>query len=216
MRVASWAFVACMLFGVIAVFLPSVQVEVSGTAVSRRATLSLYRAETNREVVRRWLQGYGRSQSKRVGGALVAVLLPHTKGAVNDHLDDVSSAMTDLEGVSDDDVKTAGRILTVLLWTIIALHVLAGGLVVRGLVQGARRASVIAALVLAVVIAAVGVGLHVGWAAAVFEVNDEIGHDVLGLASGAWVSPAAGLGALVAVIAILIGHLRHPRVAGLG
>ncbi len=215
MRLASWAFVACMLFGVIGVFLPSVQVEVSGTAVSHRATLSLYHAETNREVVRRWLQGYGRSQSKRIGGALVAVLLPHTKGAVNVHLDDVHSAMTDLEGVSDDDVKTAGLVLTAVLWTIIALHGLAGGLVVRGLVQGARRASVIVALMLTLVIAAVGVGLHVGWSAAVFEVNDEIGHDVLGLASGAWVSPVAGLGALGAMIVVLIGHLRPRRVAPL-
>ena len=201
-----------MLLGAIGVFLPSVAVQVSGTTVSHRATLSLYRADTNREAVRRWLQGYGRSQSKRVGGALVAVLLPRTHGAVNDHLDDVHSAMSDLEGVSDEDVRTVGTILQVTLWSFLALHVLAGGLVLRGLVRGThRRAPLVVAAGLTLVIAAVSVLLYLLWSGAVFEVNDEIGHEVIGMAVGAYVSPLAGLGAFAAVVALVIQVIRQPR-----
>jgi hypothetical protein len=198
-----------MLLGMIGVFLPSVAVEVGGVTVSHRATLSLYRAENNREAVRRWLAGYGRSESQRVGGAILAVLLPHTKGAVNDHLDDVSSAMSTLRDVHDDDVKTAGTVLTIVLWGFLALHVLAGGAVLRGLVRDRHtRGGLAFAMLLSVVIAVVGVVLYVGWTGAVFEVNDEIGHEVVGLAIGAYVSPAAAVGALVAVCALVVRQLR--------
>ncbi len=209
-RIASWTFVACMLLGMICVFLPSAEVQVGGVAVSHRATLSLYRAETNREVVRRWLQLYGHSSSKRMGGALVAALLPHTRGAINDHLGDVHDAMTDLEGVSDEDVKTAGTVLAILLWSFLALHVLAGGLVVRGLVRQRHRGFGLALLMLlAIVIAGVAVALYFAWGAAVFEVNDDIGKDVVGLALGAYVAPVAALLALGSAVVIAVGQLRR-------
>lgn len=212
MRVASWAFVACMLAGMIGVFLPSVAVEVGGVTVSHRATLSLYKAQQNRELVRRWLAGYGRSQSQRVGGAIVAVLLPHTKGAVNDHLDDVNSAMSTLRDVHDDDVETAGTVLAVLLWTFLALHVLAGGLVLRGLVHDRMaRGQVAVVAILTLLIAVIGVGLYVGWGAAVFEANDELGHDVVGLAAGAYVAPVAALGAFAAMCALVGARVRRAQ-----
>jgi hypothetical protein len=199
-----------MLLGMIGVFLPSVAVEVGGVALSHRAEVSLYRAESNREVVRKWLASYGRSGGKRIGGALLPVLLPHTHGAINDHLDDVNSAMDTLKDVHDDDVKTAGVVLQVLLWGFLGLHVLAGGLVLRGLVSGRehRGGALAVAAVVTVIVGLVGVGLYFAWGAAVFEINDEIGKEVVGLAIGAYVSPVAAIGMLVAMAVLVVRQLR--------
>ena len=212
MRVASWTFVACMLLGMIGVFLPSLEAEVGGIAVSHRTTLSLYRAESNRELVRRWLAGYGKSHGKRVAGAILPVLLPRTKGALNDHLDDVNSAMTELERACPTPTSRrparCSRSCCGRSWACSCSRAASSCAASCG--AGHRRGSLALAALLALVIAAVAIGLYLGWGAAVFEVNDEIGHDVVQLAIGAYVAPLAALVGLVAMLAIIVAHWRAP------
>ena len=202
-------FVVCTLASVLGVWVPAVGLRVPGP-LAKRTSLSLFRATTDRDVVRKLVVAYNRSSSKRIGGAFVALLAPHAGGRAKEYVDDVHDAMDTIGGVSDADAKTLATALAIAVWTYLLLHLVMGVLVLRQTVNGTyRRGPIIAAMVVALVVAAAAIAIHLGFREAVWQANDELGHDPLVLAAGAYVIPVAAGGTLVAAIALLVARIRH-------
>ena len=198
MRIASWAFVLCTLLGVVALFLPCIEL-----SLGEGRGVSIYKVQADRELARRFIVGYGKH--KQTSNAFVKTLMPHTKGRAHDALDDANDAMSTLDDISEDDAKTAGKALAVVVWAFLGLSVIGGALVLRQLVQGVyRRGGIAIAAVIALLTTAVAIGLHVGCREAVFEANDEIGKVAFVLGFGAWLLPVATGAALLAAIALFV------------
>jgi len=214
-RVASWAFVLCAALVAIGVFLPSIDVQLAGRAVSKRARLSLYAASTDRELVRKVIAGYHGNSKRHLGAAVLHKVTPRTSGRPRAALEDARDAMDTLDDVSDDDVRTAGTIFTIALWTLLGLDAVMAGLVFGDLMRGAyRRSRMIGALAASVVVAALAIALHLACREAVWEANDEVGHSALVLAAGAYVLPIAAVAALVAAIVLVARRRPTARTAG--
>jgi hypothetical protein len=202
-RVASWVFVLCTALGAVAVFLPSVELPGAGK-VTRHAQLSLYTASTDRELVRRLFAAYHRNSKRQLGAALLHKVTPRASGRPRAALEDARDAMDTLDEVSDDDVRTAGTVFTIVLWTLLGLEVAIACLVFTELMRGGfRRGRLITALAGAVVVAAIAIALHLACREAVWEANDELGHAAVRLAAGAYVIPVAAVAALAAGIAVV-------------
>ena len=199
MRVASWVFIACAAVALICVFLPSIELSVHGIT-TRRATLSLYKVSTDRDLARALFGRYSRSSGRRVGEALTSALVPRM-GSNKAHLDDAQDAMSTLDEFSDADVKHAGWAITSAVWALIVLSIGMAALVLGELLRHEYRTRrAIYAALIAVVVAALAIGSHLGCREAVWQANDEIGRDLMSLAAGAYLLPLAGLGALAAII----------------
>jgi hypothetical protein len=213
-RVASWAFVLCAALGAIGVFLPGVDLQLGGRAVTRHARLSLHTASTDRELVRRLIAAYHHSSKRHMGTELVRTVTPRATGRSRAALEDARDAMAALDEVSDDDVRTAGLIFTFVLWTLLGLEAAIAALVFGELMRGAyRRGRLIAALVGSVVVTAIAVALHLACREAVREANDEVGRSAIVLAPGAYVIPIAAIAALVAAIVLVARGRRGAREA---
>jgi len=65
-RVASWAFVLAAVVGAVGVFLPSIELQLAGKAVSRRTQISLYTASRDRELVRKLVVAYHASSKRQL------------------------------------------------------------------------------------------------------------------------------------------------------
>lgn len=214
MRIASWIFVVCTIASAVGVFLPAVELRVGGLAIDRRATLSLYQASNNRAFVRKVVVGYQHSSGQRVGGALISVLAPRATGRLKGYVDDAHDAMDTIGGVSDDDAKTLGTILAITMWGFLLLHALMAGLVGSDVISGTyHRRRIIAALATSVVVTAIALAIHWICGEAVFEANDEIGRNAIGVGAAAFVIPIASVVGLVDVIAVLVLHIRSTRPA---
>jgi hypothetical protein len=208
LRVASWIFVVCTLASALGVFVPAVGLRDAGP-LAKRTSLSLYRAATDRDVVRRLVVGYNRSAGKRVGAEIVAILEPHA-GHFKDYVDDAHDAMDTIGGVTDDDARHAATIFAITIWAFLLIHAVMAALVLRESVDGRyRRRPLVAAMALAVLAAAVAVAILLGCRAAVWEANDELGHDVLAVAGGAYVIAIASIGRLAAGIALVVAPRRR-------
>jgi hypothetical protein len=198
-RIASWIFVACAVVVLVAVFVPSIAVEVHGFT-PRKASLSLYKISTDRGIARALFGRYSHSQGRKVGEALTAALVPRM-GSNKVHLDDAQDAMSTLDELSDEDVKHAGWAIMGAVWALILLSIVMAGLVIGELVRPeVRTRRTIVAAVLSLVVAALGVGAHLGCGEAVFQANDEIGRDLLALAVGAYLLPVAAVVAFGAIV----------------
>jgi hypothetical protein len=212
LRVATWIFIVLTVVSVSGVFLPSVELEAPGASLSRRASLSLYQAATNRDFLRRVVAGYQKSSGKRIGGAIVAVMGPRAHGRIKDYVDDAHDAMDTLAGISDDDAKTLGTVLLVTVIGFLVLHGLMGGFALFDVIDGRdRRWRIITAAALALVVAAIAIGIHLIAKEAVAEANDEIGRNLVGLGLAAYAIPAAAVGAFATGLVRLALHLRHLR-----
>ncbi len=212
MRIAAWIFVVCTAASAIGVFLPSVELELAGKAVSKRTSLSLYRAYTDRDVAQKLIAGYERNTKKRFGAAILTAIMPHTSGRLNGALDDATSAMGTLDGITADDVKTGGTIFAITLWAFLGFHALMGGLVFGELMsEGFRRRRIVIALVIAVLVAAIGVATCLAAREVVWEANDELGATAFGTGFGAYLTPCGGVAALIAVAVLLAQHIRAAR-----
>src|SRR5262249_25266007 len=99
-RVACWLFVACAVVASIAMFVPAVQLEVGGAAVSHRTAESIFQIDTNKGFARRVLARYRESRGAHVGKQIMTHAMPHTGKTLRGHLDDVTSAMSTLDDVS--------------------------------------------------------------------------------------------------------------------
>lgn len=203
MRVAAWLLVACAMLGAVSLFVPSFELQAHGR-ISKRAELSLYAAGQRREVMRRMLAGYRSTSHRKLGGEAVRKAAPRAGGRTREALEDVRDAMDTLDGLTDDDVRTAGIGLVAAVWTLVGLEAVLAGLVFVGLVRsGHRRGRLIGALIVAVVVAALASALHVGVQLAAWEANDEVGRNVVALAPGAYLLPAAALLGLVLAIGLV-------------
>lgn len=210
MRVASWAFVLCTALGAVAVFVPSIELRGAGE-LSKHAQLSLHAASTDRELVRRLIAAYHRSSKRQLGAAVLHKVTPRASGRPRAALEDARDAMDTLDEVSDDDVRTAGTIFTIVLWTLLGLEAVMAGLVFTELMRGTFRSGrLIAALAASVVVAAITIALHLACREAVWQANDEVGHGALVLAAGAYVIPLAALAAVVAAIVLVARRLPRP------
>jgi hypothetical protein len=212
MRVASWVFVVCALVSALGLFVASVDVEIRGHSLGRRTSLSLHDMATDRDFVRRVLARYGHAAGRRYGEALADVALHRaTARAKQLHVDDARDAMSTLDDVSDDDVKSAARALTIAIWGYVALAIAAAIIAFAGTQREPSRGRAIAGVALAVVLAAAAIGVHVALREAVWQANDEIGAHAVGLAAGAYLVPIAGAAALAAAIAVLVMQVRATR-----
>ncbi len=207
MRAASQAFVLCTLLSVVGIFLPSVELRVSGVGgmlLGKRAELSFYTANTKRDVVRAMVASYHRAPGKGYGAAVAGALMPKVGKRTRSYLDDARSAMSTLDEINDEDLGTAATILNVTLWAVLALHLLMAAIVINEMRRPSdRRRRIAFALALSVIVTAVAVGMHLICREAVAAANDEVGARVLRLGVGAYMMPLAALGTLGAAIAML-------------
>ena len=210
MRVASWVFVVSAALVALGVFLPSLELRPGGAAISKRAELSLHAISRDRHLVRRLLAAYHGSARRQLGGKLVRGVVPRIAGRPRAALEDARDAMDTLDGLSDDDVKTAGTALTVTLWALIGLEAVLIALVFGELMRGTfRRSRAALALIGALLATAVAIALHLACREAAWQANDEVGRTIVTLGPGAYVLPIAAIAALVAAV-VLVSHRRAP------
>jgi lysylphosphatidylglycerol synthetase-like protein (DUF2156 family) len=208
-RVASWTFVLCTALGAVAVFLPSIELRGAGE-VTKHAQLSLHAASTDRELVRKLIAAYHGNSKRHLGATFLHKVTPRASGRPRAALEDARDAMDTLDDVSDDDVRTAGTIFTIALWTLLGLDAVMAGLVFGELMRGVfRRGRLVVALAASVVVAAIAIALHLACREAVWQANDEVGRTALVLAAGAYVLPIAAVAALIAAI-VLVARRRRP------
>src|SRR5262249_6851236 len=155
-RIAAWTFVVCTLLCGVAVFLPAAELRVDGSAISKRASLSLYRASTSKELVHAFVRGYRHVRGRGLGEALASELMPHLRSDVRGHVGDVRDAMTTLDDVDERDVVTLGHVLTATVWTLLGVLAVMGIIVFNDTMRGEyRRWRAIAAVVLSAIAAAI-------------------------------------------------------------
>lgn len=204
MRLAAWLFVLCTTLGVVALFLPSLRVEVRGAALSKRTEISLYRISADRAVARRLFAAYHRSEPRKLGERMLHKVAPRIGGRARGVIDDARDAMDTLDGIDDRDVKNAGVAYTIGLWTLLALEALLISAVFVQLMRGGpRRGAMIAVAIGALVVAAASIAVHAGCREVAWQANDEVGARVLSIAIGAYLVPLAGVAAFLASIALV-------------
>lgn len=213
MRVASWVFVLCAVLGSAGVFLPSIELQLRGSAVSRRTELSLYRIAADRKTARHLLAMYRSSSKRQLGAKLLHTVSPRVGGRVRAALDDARDAMDTLDDVSDDDARLAGIVLIAALGALLGLEAIAAALVFGELMRGSfRRGRHAAALIAAVLVTAIAVALHLACREIVWEANDEVSRTVLTLGPGAYVLPIAAIAGFF--LAIVLVAKRRTAAAG--
>lgn len=211
MRIAAWAFVVCTVLCAAAVFVPAVELLVDGGTVSRRTSLSLYQVSTSRDVVRGYVRAYKRAPGHKLGVAVTGVLMPRVGKGLRSHLDNIRDAVTTLDEVEDRDVVTIGRILTATVWTLLALLAVMAGLIFSDTMRERYRPTRTFVVVgISAIVAAVAIAVMLAAREAVWQANDELGHEVLGVAFGAYMLPVTALGA-VAAAGMLLVKLRRLR-----
>ncbi len=206
MRLVSWFLVLCTVLAGVAVMFPAMRLDVGGHLLGKRSEISLYKISTDREMVRSMLAVYHRSKQRKLADTLFHKVAAHLGGHLHrakDSIDDVVDAMDTLDDLSDADIKTAAIAYTAAFWSLlvlIAMQVLSVfPIAIRGVAGRARR---VFAVLVALLIAALAVGFHLGCREAVWEVNDEFSRTVMSLAPAAYVLPAAAIVALLAAIAL--------------
>ncbi len=212
MRIAAWAFVVCTLLGVASVFVPVVELRVSGVAVAKKGALSLYQASNNSELVRRFIAGYRKDSHKKYGAAILGALEPHARGKVKGNLDDVHDAMDTLDSVQDDDIVSGARAFKIGLWVFLSLHVIMGLIVFGSVMNSAFRPRTLAiAAVCSVLVTAISFGIYWACGEAVFEANDEIGVDFVGASIGTTLIPVVATLGFVAMTVLVVLRIRTRR-----
>jgi hypothetical protein len=207
-RVVSWIFVLCALASATGIFMPSLELRAIRI---KRGSVSLYELATHRALATRVIAAYHKSSGRKVAEALTGAIVKHSK---NEYVGDANDAMTTLDDVSDKDVKTLGTVLVVVIWAYLALQAVMGLLVLGSLagdVYRKRRLALVTGL--SVLSSAIAIGLLMVCREAAWEANDEIGHAVLGAGVGPYLMAVASVLGLVAIVAVLVAHLRAARTA---
>jgi hypothetical protein len=207
-RVVSWIFVLCALASATGIFMPSLELRAVRV---KRANVSLYELGAHRALATRVIAAYHKSHGRALGEALMGIAVKHTK---NEYLGDAHDAMTTLDDVSDNDVRTLGTVLVVVIWAYLALQAVMGLLVLGSLVGDVYRKRRLALVTgLSVLSSAIAIGLLMVCREAAWQANDEIGHTVLGAGVGPSLMAIASVIGLVAIVTVLVAHLRAARVA---
>ena len=202
-RVVSWIFVLCALASATGIFMPSLEIQIVRT---KHGSVSLYDLGTHRALATRLIAAYHESRGRALGEALTGMVLRHSK---NEYVGDASDAMTTLDDVSDQDVKTLGTVFVVTIWVFLALQAVMGLLVLGSLagdVYRKRRLVVVAGL--SVVGTAIAGALMMVCREAAWQANDAIGRAVLGAGPGVYVMTAASAVGLAAIVTVAVLHLR--------
>jgi hypothetical protein len=208
-RIAAWAFVVCTLLGVVGVFVPVVELHVSGVAFAKKGALSLYQASNDSELVRRFIDGYRKGSRRRYGAAILGALEPHAHGRAKNNLDDVHDAMDTLDTVQDDDIVAGARAFKIGLWAFLSLHVIMGLVVFSSVMNNAfRPRSLAIAAACSVLVLAVSLGIHWACGEAVFEANDELGFEITGASIGALLIPIVAALGTIAMIVLVVLRIR--------
>jgi hypothetical protein len=198
-RIASWVFVVSALCAFLSMFLPSIELTVGGLT-PRRGSLSLYKISTERKLARALFGRYTHSHGRVVAEKLTDAIAPRL-GAHKIHLDDAQDAMETLDELSEDDVREAGLAITIGVWTLLVLSGAMAVLVLGELVRREYRARrMVYAGLIALVVGAIAVGAHLGLREAVWQANDELGHDTFELGIAAYLLPTAGVIAFGAAV----------------
>lgn len=210
MRIAAWLSIVFAVCSAVAAFLPGIQLQLGGVSLGKRASISLVGAARDRDVARTLIERYHALGSKPAGEKAADFLLQHAaKHAKKAHVDDARDAMSTLDDVNGKDVQLAGRALVALTWAVFALVVV---LVV--LMFGATdeekftRRRAIGGLAAALVLAAVAIGVHLGWSMALAEANDELGAELFALGSGAYLMSGGAVAAFACAIVVVVMKLR--------
>jgi len=212
-RLASWIFIVCAVVTALSVFMPVLAVGGS-TIVLKRQTLSLHGAAENRKLVRKLLAASRHSHALKLGSVALGKATPHAGGRTKDYLEDASDAYDTVSGISDDDVKQAGRGLLALTWILIGLCAAMTALVFFDVVGGVfHRGRIIGALIISLIVAALCVAVRIGLGMVVFEANDELGAAAVSLGGGALVMPLAAISAVLFCVGLLVLEIRSRRVA---
>jgi hypothetical protein len=204
-RVAAWVFVVATVVSAICLFVPSIQLTVKGSTVGKKGQLSLYQAESNREVVRRLVVAYHKSSGRDMGVALVEAMTPKVGGKLRGYLSDARDAMDTLDDVTEDDARLVGWILFAVVWGGLALHLAQAALMFGDAVNGTfRRNRVIAGVVMSGFVALIAFALLAVSRNLVHQANDELGKSVVQLGPGAYLMPIASLAAVAAAVVVAL------------
>lgn len=206
MRVVSWIFVLCALASATGIFMPGLELRVVRV---KHGSVSLYELATHRALATRVIAAYHKSRGRALGEMLTAAAVKHSK---NEYLGDANDAMSTLDDISDQDVKTLGLVLVVVIWAYLALQAVMALLVLGSLagdVYRKRRLALVSGL--SVLGSAIAVGLLLVCREAAWQANDEIGHAVLGAGTGPYLMAVASSLGLVAIVTVLVAHLRAAR-----
>jgi hypothetical protein len=207
-RLVSWIFVLCALASATGIFMPSLELR---AVRIQRANVSLYELGAHRALATRVIAAYHKSRGRALAQVLTGIAVKHSK---NEYLGDVNDAMSTLDDVSDQDVRTLGTVLVVVIWGYLALQVVMGLLVLGSLVGDVyRKRRLLLVSGLSLVSTAIAVGLLMVCREAAWEANDEIGHTVLGAGAGPYLMAVASAIGFVAIVAVLVGHVRAARAA---
>jgi hypothetical protein len=204
-RIAGFIAITCCCLGLSSLFMPTGQLLVKQPLATHRVERSLYQLGKSTSAVRRFLDAYRSSRVKKVGAKALDKVAPHLPGGLRSRAGDVQEAIAILDGLRDDDIDTAGKVMATTLWTLLTLQVLLI-LLLQGTDVGTGRLRVAAAVVSAVAVAAIAVGVHLALREIVAAANVELEREVFTLRNGAYLLPAAGLGAAVATIGFAISH----------
>lgn len=207
-------FIVCAVVSALAMFMPVLDVPVAGHVVSKRETLSLHGAASNRKLVRKLLAAYRHNKAARIGGAVIGKVTPHAGGRAKDYLEDAGDAMDALSGVSDEDAQRAGQALVALCWIVIGLCAVMAALIFFDVVGGVyHRGRIIGALGVAILVAAIAVAIRIGCSAVAFEANDELGVAAVELGVATIAMPIAAIGGALTAVALLVLDVRSRRAA---
>lgn len=201
MRVVSWIFVVCAFASATGIFMPSLEVTV---VRSKYGSISLYELGTHRALATRLIAAYHKSRGRALAEALTGAVLEHSK---NEYVGDASDAMSTLDSVRDQDVKTLGTVFVVTIWVYLLLQAVMGLLVLGSLVGDVyRKRRLVLVAVLSLVSTAIAGALRVVCGEAVFQANDELGRTVLGVGPGATLMIVASAVGLAAIATVMIGR----------
>ena len=171
---------------------------------SKYGSVSLYELGTHRALATKLIAAYHKSRGRALGEALTGAVLKHSK---NEYVGDASDAMSTLDSVTDQDVKTLGTVFVATIWLYLLLQAVMGVLVLGSLVGDVyRKRRLVAVVAMSAVSCAIAVGLRLVCGEAAFQANDEIGRTVLGVGPGATLMVVASALGLVAIVTVTIGR----------
>lgn len=206
MRVVGWIFVLCCLTGAAGLFMPALGVDNMPGFLSKKTSISIYTASTKREVAARVFAAYHKAPGKGIGHAIAKALIPRTGKTLGGFLDDVDSAASTLDEVSDSDIGIAGKALVAIVWILLALDVVAAIAMFRIAMDEAapRPKRILVPLALSVLIGILVTGVMLVCREAVWQANDEVGKAILTVRGGAYLMLVTAIGAVGSAIAFLV------------
>lgn len=207
MVTAARAAILCACLCVIGVFLPAGEVAVKTPLSTHARAASLWELGHSTGAAKKFLDRYRKSYAKRIGAKVLDKVGSRLHGKLGSGVADVQDAMSTLDELKDSDVDTVGTAIAAVMWGLAGLCAL-----VIALAYGADvtsgRARMVAAGVVALLVAVVGVAVHLVLRRVVAEANGELGHALFGLRGGAYMIPLAAIGAAVSVAAMVIAYVR--------